>query len=375
MPNNQPIQTAPIESGDWQELLGSIALESCVLFVGPGAIVDDGGVPLRERLLSLLKQQLPQGTFGGSRPNPYQLMDRIVRVKGWRKILLDANQQVKDLPAVDNRFEQIAQIPFPLVISTSPHLMLKQAFEDLGVSFTFRYFNDRKPAELGITPSIHHPVLYNLHGSYEDERSLVRTHDDLFEFLFSVVNTRKLPIEIRDTIHQATNFIFLGYDFDDWSLRILLRNFESHLKDRSYAPSWKDYTPSPDIMRYYGDNFKINFVDSNIRSFIDELHAQCLADQRVKIRLTQHLPPAQRVYKLAQEAIKRQEIKAALDLLDQYFIDDNDSTNLNSVYVFLGRYSRLKEKQNLRLLTREETEVAYNKITRDLLDFLEEISS
>ncbi|MEL7534386.1 MAG: hypothetical protein AAFN10_23980 [Bacteroidota bacterium] len=66
MLNNQTIQAAPIDPGDWQELLGSIALESCVLFVGPGAIVDDVGVPLRERLLSILKGQLPQGTFEDS---------------------------------------------------------------------------------------------------------------------------------------------------------------------------------------------------------------------------------------------------------------------------------------------------------------------
>ncbi|MEL6649348.1 MAG: hypothetical protein AAFQ87_00950, partial [Bacteroidota bacterium] len=121
MPHYQSIQTSPIQSGEWQELLGSIALESCVLFVGPGAVVDQQGVPLRERLLNILRSQLPPGTLDGDYQTPYQLMDRIVRVKGWRKILLEANQALNELSPQDERFHKIAQIPFPLVISTSPH--------------------------------------------------------------------------------------------------------------------------------------------------------------------------------------------------------------------------------------------------------------
>ncbi|MEL6841802.1 MAG: hypothetical protein AAFP02_01195, partial [Bacteroidota bacterium] len=152
----------------------------------------------------------------------------------------------------------------------------------------------------------------------------------------------------------------------------LLRNFESHLKDRSYAPSWQKEAPSPDLLQYYGENFKISFVDNNIKSFIDELHQQCEADPRIKVRLLQQLSANQRLYKRVREAIKVQDLKSALDMLDQHFIDTEDADNLNVVYLFLGRLNRLRERTHLHVLTREEAQVGRNKLAMDILDFLDQ---
>jgi hypothetical protein len=119
---------------------------------------------------------------------------------------------------------KIAQLPFHLIISMSPDTMLQTAFEEMGLSHDFRYYRKTEnPEKIDRLPSKRSPLIYNLFGKYEDEDSLVATQNDIIEFLFAILGGFKLPMGILTPLKAAKVFLFMGFDFEKWYLKVLLK--------------------------------------------------------------------------------------------------------------------------------------------------------
>ncbi|HEX2123689.1 MAG TPA: toll/interleukin-1 receptor domain-containing protein [Thermoanaerobaculia bacterium] len=74
-------------------------------------------------------------------------------------------------------------------------------------------------------PAAERPLVYHLFGHYADPKSLVLTEGDLIEFLVAVVRgTPAVPDQVRSMLaDQSGSFLFLGFGFHNWYLRVLLQ--------------------------------------------------------------------------------------------------------------------------------------------------------
>ncbi|GIH95800.1 hypothetical protein Psi01_64300 [Planobispora siamensis] len=80
--------------------------------------------------------------------------------------------------------------------------------------------------EVGWAPRPDTPLVYHLHGSLHDPRSIVLAEDDYLEFLTSLamegsaVGPRMLPPAILAALTQRP-LLFIGYSLQDWTFRVL----------------------------------------------------------------------------------------------------------------------------------------------------------
>ncbi|WP_229803459.1 SIR2 family NAD-dependent protein deacylase [Planobispora rosea] len=81
-------------------------------------------------------------------------------------------------------------------------------------------------SEAGWNPQPETPLVYHLHGSLQDPRSLVLTEDDYLEFLTSLAleggaaDPRMLPPTILAALTKRP-LLFIGYSLQDWTFRVL----------------------------------------------------------------------------------------------------------------------------------------------------------
>lgn len=136
----------------------------------------------------------------------------------------------------------LARLPFRLCISASPDSLMLSAFEEAKKPPQKGYYSFKQGISARLSsPTPDRPLVYYLFGHHEDPSSLVLTEGDLIEFLVSIVRgVPPLPDQVRSILADpAASFLFLGFGFQNWYLRVLLQvmNVYGH---RSKALAFED---------------------------------------------------------------------------------------------------------------------------------------
>lgn len=180
----------------------------------------------------------------------------------------------------NDTLDKLAEIPFHLIINLSPDMTLPRIFEDQNFAFQHNYYKPKIKREIAEAPNSDRPLIYNLLGCIEDDESLITSHYDLFDLVQSIYADANLPDLFSAVFSKAAtkNIIFLGLDFSKWYFQLIL-----HLLKINYEPCIRyaeaqaeDQMP---LQTLYESFFKINFVNEDIASFVDELHAQFQPDE------------------------------------------------------------------------------------------------
>jgi hypothetical protein len=272
----------------WKDLLKSLANQQCVLLIGPDLL------PGENLFLDLLRHLcVDPEDIAGSLPrdiamaypaeNLFLFPNDAARARVWRRFDEFYEQQRKKLEPV---YAQIARLPFPVVISTMPDQGLRRSFEQGGILHQFSYYDYRG------TPEPHDRItdsprdvrlLFNLFGVLEDHNSLVLTHDDLFKYFSQILGDKKLSsdiyIPLSHALKQATDFVFLGFQFDHWPMQMLLRLLNP---DRDKALQYAlNPAVAPGTRVFYADQFEVEFVDEYTpAAFLDELCSRWSAEEQ-----------------------------------------------------------------------------------------------
>lgn len=86
-------------------------------------------------------------------------------------------------------------------------------------------------------PSLNEPLVYHLHGYYEQPESMVLTEDDYIDFLVNLSKDPQLiPVRIQQALTEAS-LLFLGYGISDLNFRVLFRNLSTEYLKQNYAES------------------------------------------------------------------------------------------------------------------------------------------
>ncbi|MEM7374263.1 MAG: DUF5675 family protein [Bacteroidota bacterium] len=289
-------QFPSMSESDWDGILTSIERESTVLFLGPGAIMGRNGENLHDKLCSLMEDSLEQKA--GNHPDRlFTLGDEMTRNRGRRTQLSDVAREVYFQESPHEVYESLAQIPLPLIISCSPDMLIPEVFRQMEIRYQFEYYHDRHRSEVNVSVSKDNPLVYNLFGTIENEDSLVLTHDRLYDFLFSILGNKPIPPRLRKSMLDADHFVFLGFDFESWYMKLLLQLFQTHQKDSSYAVPWNASSLRASTLEYYASQFQLNILSENVVEFVQELYTRCDKEGMLRTTETDSSPrkPAQEV--------------------------------------------------------------------------------
>ena len=131
--------------------------------------------------------------------------------------------------------------------------------------------------------SVTEPLVFHLHGYWDDFRSLVLTESDYVDFLVSLTRdadkrarnqAETLPPQIRERLSD-TGLLFLGYGLEDWNFRVIHRALvlDQALsgQERSIAVQLDPGGAGADFVRQYLDKLGVDVYFGTANEFIEEL--------------------------------------------------------------------------------------------------------
>jgi hypothetical protein len=302
-------------------------------------------------------------------PNPNQ------RLKACAKLI----EMYENFP-VNDLYKNVAQIPFSLIISLSPDVLLKKTYTELfgEKSFDFEYYMyGEANKDVKFLPSKKRPVLYNLLGDItQNEDSVILTFDDLFNFFASIFGQYQLPNNIKLKLQDATCFIFLGFKFHAWYYKLLLRILGIDAKKLTYCYPDENFglDKNDNVLLFFDKYFNMDFSPFNVKKFIDELYELC--DQKKMLRTKSSIVVFDDA--VIRSLIQQDKLSEAFKTIENYLkeIQSNDKQakeQLNVLDIIHNSYNSYK-LEKLKGIDKE-IEIKKSKIIDDLLSLIDTINS
>jgi len=267
---------------DYEDILDALQEGDAVLFLGPRLLRNAGGAPLEEDLYDALEARSPEHPFIRNfyeEDGFFLLHQDSHRRKLVRRMKKFYEQEQ---PAADQLLQQLARLPFSLIVSLTPDGLLRRAFDAQRQDYQHDFYYRKQPHGDYIAGTKERPLLYGMLGDYSKPDSLVLTHKDLFAYLESIFAGRSMAPELRKQIQDARTFIFLGLPFEKWYMQLLLRVLY-HISAR--LESLEQYASQPtdaNWHRIFEEEFRIKFVPNEGPAFVQELYQLCEKENLLK---------------------------------------------------------------------------------------------
>jgi TIR domain/SIR2-like domain len=283
----------PIDGMDgdhWYSLVSSVSAGTCTLMLGPNAVtgtLDGEGLPVHVALATYMKQRLladPDDPYRAriealDPEKPSSVAQVVLRrcdpaqVKRWVENfdeVFEADRQV---------FEDLAALPFGLVVNTSPVPFVYDLFHQVNAGAS-SFFYDRTGRQPGLLPEPSHdaPVVYQLYGSLENPRSMILSDSDRLDFIVKVARgSPALPLNLTSALKDPDrSFLFLGFDLNDWHLRVLLHILADNTQ-RNYTSFAAELDASPldaETRDFYRSSHKLHFFSGDLATFTADLRTR-----------------------------------------------------------------------------------------------------
>jgi hypothetical protein len=127
----------------------------------------------------------------------------------------------------DDPYRILAELPAPVFVTACPDTLLTEALKEAGKSpeihYAFWKRNIEPPKPYEGKPTVQQPLVFHIFGHLKEPDSLVLTEDDYFDYLIGASKNRALvPNVVRHALTN-TSLMFLGFQINDWSFRVLFR--------------------------------------------------------------------------------------------------------------------------------------------------------
>lgn len=412
---------------DLQSLAEEIAEGNCVLMLGPEVPFanqpNDAHYILSQHLKKYMKR-----TFSYYWEDEFFHFDKDrARIDGYKLIKKKFESIIPS-----NIYNKLAEIPFQLIISLSPDKLLYNVFRYNGFDCHFDYYYKKRNPQ-PIESNINKPIIYNLFGSIDNKDSMLYTYTDLFQYITKITSDHQVSQTIRTKLQNASHFIFLGFDYDKWYLKLLLhildikgsidsngievekkvrqkeirnhisrlmaitldstnslverRNIQrllTALAQRMKQLEEHDDTDLPTFKTYYEKNLEIEFIEGlNIRAFVNQLHIACENEEKCKMRVI-NLPNDEPIPSIPNEVattitdlIRTDKIK---EVFPHYYNFLNHLQHIPKFYEIKIEILKLERRNNANnknritdKITEEEFRIERSNITEALLYFLQQL--
>ncbi|MBX2876013.1 MAG: SIR2 family protein [Saprospiraceae bacterium] len=380
-------EPTPQEQGDWEkyqmlEILDALEENKCVLILGnyafskPLATTDFSEREISVPDLLLREQHKWIGKHpADSPPDFYTSAQSLVDRAGGQRMFMDlAKIKLQELGMRQlNRFKQISEIPFDLILSTYPFDLIHEVFEENQINHQYGYYSYLQESTPLDTFTKDYPLVYNLFGSVRHKESMVITLDRLYQFIFGILGVRQLPKLIQDKVQQASHLIFLGFSFDDWYMKLLLRVLKVHEKDISYAHPSKPSGPGKQNKRFFESNFKVTFLEKKIDEFVAGLHELCKEEDLLRTGNTNNPGSQYDDLLVLAEQNRLEEVMSRLD--DLLIKDGKEGGLLQELGEYQHNFHQIKEWENYNSLSKEELETKWEDLSKSLSLFIDRVAA
>ncbi len=281
----QPVGVSELTNTIYQNIARNISEGSCVLFLGPSAITAKQADGSYRPLTELCANQLAKG-LGLSREEEDSLtqVTSTLRIRAQRSDTMIISD-VQDFYTKAERdaelhplLEQLADLPFKIIINTTPDDFFARFYATAVRDYRFDFYNFRKP---GSDPLYSFgddaaPLIYNLFGFYKKSESLVLTYSDQLAYVNKItgVQHERLPDSLLAAFNTPRFYLFLGFDFEDWSLRVLLdalfKNARNSIQPFAYPMKGKPET-DPYAKVFFQGEFRMEFPRVDMETFVGKL--------------------------------------------------------------------------------------------------------
>jgi hypothetical protein len=354
-----------LQDNDWEFILDTINNEKCILLIGPEVCLSETGKQYDQALLDFLNVNESENILSYyDRDGLFLFRDGIAKTRSYYKIKDFFKQEFKD-----TIYSKLTEIPFHLIISTTPDHNLSRVFESRKIPHQFAYYDKTINPEDVETPDKNSPLLYNLFGSIDKEESMILTHDDLFDFLLALLGNRNLPGELKNALVTADNFIFLGFKFDKWYVQLLLRLLNLHNEKYKFARFASNKEIKEETQSLIIDQFRIEFVDDQIEQFVDILHQKCNNNGMLRDLEASDVSTSELVEKYIEEDL----LEKAFALLKDCFEKKNEEDLGDDLTLLMSRHKRLNRKQTQGIIDEKEANIESNKIKVAVLELNKEV--
>jgi hypothetical protein len=355
------------------KIIDAIDSEKCILLLGPELNKSDDGLSNETSLSKYLESQGVEHSFNEN--DGLFLFDDDTTEDTITSNLkrFYNNKKIPDI------YDQIASIRFHVIISITPDLFLKRAFEKLDFNKELLvYDKNENPEEIKI-PNQDIPLLCYLFGSYDKPYSEVLSYEDLFVFFESILSKNKLPENLRNQFLNAQNLLFLGFRFDHWYVQLLLRLLQLSNKGGDKRRSAGKYafceTTKPETKVFYVEEFRMKFFDSGVTEFVNELYEVCKSQKKLRNQLGEEIQSVNRL----KNCIGKGDLDEAIRCLSVFIkkeIPGSTKENLNNQIILLsGQFENLKGDFSRGTITKENFDVQRNHILQSVLTISSNIES
>lgn len=366
----------------WKMLLRRLERQKAILLLGPEVAMAaaDNPLPMQEALQNYIQEDL-KGLLEEEelKKIKYYSEDGFFHLEDDYKseVIYPILQYYQELP-VSPLYQKLAQLPFHLILSLSPDKLLCRAFDQLNLPYHFHYYDKKRynktadDEKLNFTPSGDDRLIYNIFGSIDSEGSLILSYDDLFEFLQKIFNNYSLPETIRESILDANYFVFIGFNYGKWYLKLLLRLMNMHEKVKKVYGM--DRPGQAEIETFFVNEFDMNFTSMKTKEFVDELYEKCReADllispgsassgaKRIPVEIRAEM----------ETMIGKDQIKESLRQLAIYCREGKLPQEVCTARIQLSaRLEKLSRDQTLGIVDYKEFTLERNKLVHQLLELL-----
>lgn len=271
--------TVSMREEDWTSLVYSVEHGNCILMLGPDAVTvrfEGQDVPLLTGLARFIKEKLGPDYAYLDPAKPSAIAQVAVHKEDSAILQAWVREFHEQTERTSTVFEDLAALPFRLVINTSPVLDIEQAFLKVKPRTVTDFYDRTGPARPNPPdPVVDAPLIYNLYGSLEQPDSLILSDDDRLAFLVSVITeTPPVPPKVTSSLRDEEQaFLFLGFSLHQWRLRLLLHVLASagRRRRKSFALELERSKLDPETCLFYERGHRIGFLDTTLGDFTREL--------------------------------------------------------------------------------------------------------
>lgn len=248
-----------MEKSTISRIVKRITEDKCMVILGPELLSVNG-----EGINSKLAKFLNENTGEQVKYYPEEEMFKFASSHANVMIEDDIQEFYNQLEPNDT-YRKIADIPFSTIINTAPDKTLNKAFKEKNIKFDYDHY--RKDVSQKEILRQNKTLIYNIFGDYTDINSIVLTFDDLFDYLISIMGDYEL--NIKSELIRATSVLFIGFNFDKWYFKLLLKLVKINKNKRLHSHD----IGQEGSKNFYSDEFKVEFFgDNTAEEIISEIH-------------------------------------------------------------------------------------------------------
>jgi SIR2-like domain/Effector-associated domain 1 len=262
-----------------KKIATAIKKGDCVLFVGPELLQCLNGTKVEafNRHFSLeLSQRLDKAGVYYDQELNYSLsyianrFEDIPNVAN-RELGIEAVKSFSKATVVKNLYDKIADLQFPLIISTNPDDILEQYDVQKGIPYSVDFYDRSNQNRNSTSLDSQKTIIYKIFGSFQSPYSILFTDNDRVQFAKNVVrNDPPIPPVVRVLLENKT-LLFLGFNFQEWHLKILIDCLGlAKTEERTFALLMDKSNESS--VEHFEKNYKFYFINEDPEAFLKEVN-------------------------------------------------------------------------------------------------------